>query len=148
MTNIYEYASSFRRAIDEAKEEGEFIGDFIFCKFPTGCCGDTCYLLAEYIQRQGINIVYICGNYYEDKQSHAWLLTEDNLIIDITGDQFKHNPLYLGYDERVYVGECDNFHSLFEVNDYNVHPCNGLAGAGDICYPRLLRLYEKIEKYL
>lgn len=34
--------------------------------------------------------------------NHAWLITDDNTIIDITGDQFKYCA---GYAEKVYVGK-------------------------------------------
>ena len=41
-------ATSFRGAIEIAKDAGEFDNDFAFPRFPKGCCGDTSDLLAEY----------------------------------------------------------------------------------------------------
>ena len=34
-------ATSFRGAIEIAKDAGEFDNDFAFPRFPKGCCGDT-----------------------------------------------------------------------------------------------------------
>ena len=35
-------------------------------------------------------------------------------FIDITGDQFRFNPLFNMYNNPVYVGEIDSFHKMFE----------------------------------
>jgi len=52
--------------------------------------------------------VRVCGTYRdgnpENTQSHVWLLTDNHIIIDITGDQFKYNPDLLNYRKTVYVG--------------------------------------------
>jgi hypothetical protein len=88
-------ATKYRYAIDKALVKGEFINDSSFDRFPLGCCGDASDLLAQYLLDNGINTYYVCGNYYSkdyitwNTQSHAWLMTEDRIIIDITGDQFK-----------------------------------------------------------
>ena len=66
----------FRNAMDKAKEAGDLDFDCVFRRFPNGCCGDTCYLLAEYLLRHGIKTNYVCG--VKNLQSHAWLtLTAD-----------------------------------------------------------------------
>ena len=46
MDKIYELAKAFRDAIEDAKEDGEFVKDIRFRQFPLGCCDDTCDLLA------------------------------------------------------------------------------------------------------
>ena len=56
-------------------------------------------------------------NYYDDEgvQSHAWLELSDGVIVDITGDQFKYDKVFLNYNVPVYVGKMDAFHALFDV---------------------------------
>ena len=76
--HLYELAQHFKTAIVRAWEAGRFDGDIAFYKFPRGCCGDTCYLLAEYLLSFGIETVYVCGS--ELDQSHAWLVVKDNRI--------------------------------------------------------------------
>lgn len=46
-TEILRMSAQFRHAIDEAKENSEFVSDIAFRSFPNGCCGDTCYLLGQ-----------------------------------------------------------------------------------------------------
>ena len=52
------------------------------------------------------------------------------------------------YDKSVYVGEGDDFHRLFEVEDRDVHEHRGLSALGGFCGPRLWDLYRKILKYI
>ena len=68
----------FRDAIDRVCAEGLLDNDIVFRSFPRGCCGDTCYLLAEYLRTKGIKTVYVCGDY--QRQSHAWLVLKDNRV--------------------------------------------------------------------
>ena len=112
--DLYIIAKKFREAIEEAKCRGEF------CKkdkrhnwdrmmnFPNGCCDDTCDLLGYYLKENfEIFTEQVVGRYetgnYEDLTNHVWLVTTDNEIIDITGDQFERNP-------RVYVGPENDFY--------------------------------------
>lgn len=78
MDTIIELVQAFRAKLDYAYNEGLFSGDIIFHRFPKGCCGDTCYLLAEYLKLHGIQTIYVCGT-FRDK-SHAWLVIKDNRI--------------------------------------------------------------------
>ena len=75
---IRKHVYAFRKAIDDAKYEGKLDKDFIFCRFPRACCGDTCYLLAEYLRVKGIETIYVCGDF--DGQTHAWLVVKDERI--------------------------------------------------------------------
>lgn len=148
---IEQLASKFRMAIERAKDAGEFDTDFVFSSFPRACCGDASDLLAQYLLENDIRSTYVCGNRYfddpgEGTQSHAWLLVH-GLIVDITGDQFINNSLYYNYSMPVYVGGKDSFHSLFEVEERDVHEFNGLENYGHMCQPRLFDLYKKIKKY-
>jgi len=152
MKDIKRLVNQFRDAIDVARDAGEFDKDFSFYKFPRGCCGDASYLLAQFLLENGIRTYYVCGTYrdgsFENFQSHAWLLTDNQTIIDITGDQFRDNPDFLNYDKSVYVGAEDDFHRLFEVEDRDVHENIGLNALGSMCQPRLNGLYSKVIKYI
>lgn len=76
--SIRRIVNQFRAAIDNAKQDNLFHGDICFARFPNGCCGDTCYLLAEYLQSKGIDTVYVCGDY--QGQAHAWLVIKDHRV--------------------------------------------------------------------
>ena len=78
MDAIIELVQAFRAKLDYAYNEGLFSNDIIFHRFPKGCCGDTCYLLAEYLKVHGIQTIYVCGLFHN--QSHAWLVIKDNRI--------------------------------------------------------------------
>lgn len=152
MNQLIQLATQFRRAIDNAKDAAEFTHDISFNKFPLGCCGDASDLLAQFLLEQGIKTYYVCGTYYgnsfEDTQSHAWLLTSKNTIIDITGDQFKFSSTFLNYNKAVYVGKTDDFHKLFEYENRDIHENTGISNLGAMCQHRLFELYHIILKYL
>jgi len=141
----------FREAIDAARDAGQFDKDSSFCKFPQRCCGDASDLLAHFLLDNGIRTYNVCGTYRdclpENIQSHTWLLTDNQIIIDITGDQFRYNPDFLNYNKSVYIGRADDFHRLFIVEDRDVYEV-GLDNLGSTCQPRLNRLYRKIIKFL
>ena len=44
-SKIEALAIQFRAAVDTAKTAGEFDSDFLFSRFPRGCCGDATVLL-------------------------------------------------------------------------------------------------------
>lgn len=75
---IAEYATTFRTALYSAYQDGMFIKDIRFRTFPRGCCGDACYLLAEYLRRAGIETIWCSTerNYW----SHAWLVVKDERV--------------------------------------------------------------------
>lgn len=165
----------FRTAMDELQEKGLFDKENPFRSFPRGCCGDTSYLLAEYLRKKGIDTIYVWGNDYD--QSHAWLVVKNEfvkkpseqvialpnnitsvynsyssginnetidvtcykendlingLIIDITGDQFGENPIYIGY--------MDDFHKKYEFG--GAHDFERLSDA------RLYRIYRMIIQHI
>ena len=75
-------------------------------------------------------------------------MTDDQIIIDISGDQFKNNSEFLNYNRTVYIGTKDKFHGLFKVEDRDVREDMGLNALGDMCQLRLNELYCKIVKYI
>ena len=85
---VGELVKTYRKAIDKAKDEGEFIGDCSFCHFPRGCCGDASYLLAEYLKKNGIETIWVSNS--NDETSHAWLVIKDDRV---TGPSREENSL-------------------------------------------------------
>lgn len=148
---IFSLAKQYRIAIDLANSNCEFDNSVPFDNFPRGCCGIASCLLANYLYTKDIHTEYVCGNYYYDSisnpQSHAWL-TVENIIIDITGDQFKNYPEFLFYDIPVYVGFMDEMHKLFIVEQNDIHSIGLIKNNGPIAAKKLEILYKKIEKYL
>lgn len=150
--------------MDAAQRAGLFNDVIRFHNFPRGSCGDTCYLLAEFLLQHDIQTEYVWGSAYS--QSHAWLvvadsiavennktglgvrhsLSNDRTIIDITGDQFRSKAKFLNYSCPVYIGEMDTFHRLFSIHD--IHECRGLSDERIVCDCRLRMLYEKIHEYI
>lgn len=128
-------------AMDKAKFNGQFDNNMIFACFPEGCCGVTCYLLAEYLLANGIETIYVNGkeifHINRDEynfQSHAWLVVKDyrinksvkryhykeddiknGLILDITGDWLGAEPIYVGY--------LNDFHRKYIFE--SAHDCEG-----------------------
>ena len=84
---IYTIAKRFKKAIENARDDNRFNGD-AFEHFPRGCCGDTSYLLAEYLLTKGQESIYVLG---EDitGQTHAWLILKDDRITQPTSDYFE-----------------------------------------------------------
>ena len=146
---LYDCALKFRQAIEKAKFAGEFTNDRILFKFPTACCGDASCLLGQYLLDYGISSKYVCGMYYDNTgcQSHAWIEVGD-IIVDITGDQFKLQSKFFYYDIPVFVGKPDEMHLLFEVEEINVRPTAPLDKLGPFAAPRLSRLYKSIKAFI
>lgn len=123
-----------------------------FYDFPSGCCGVVSELLARYLLQNGIETTYICGTYrdgsFEDMCSHAWLVYGDNFIVDITGDQFKYNSLFLNYDKSVYVGPENDFYRLFDIDDTDCCNYSSIEKWNEIHEQNYfsLELYSKIIK--
>ena len=114
--DIHKIAVAFRAAIISAKYDRKFHYMDRMSNFPGGCCDDSCDLLAYYLYatykihtRQGVGI-YRDSN-PNNTTSHAWLIMDDNTIIDITGDQFRYCA---GYTDEVYVGVETLFYKKLE----------------------------------
>lgn len=163
MDEIKTLAETFRGAIDGIKAEDGFLRDAPFDRFPTGCCGDTSDLMAQFLIDHGIESWYVCGTYYPNSEqedafegirSHAWLTTDDPritknyCIIDLTGDQFQAYPEFYYYNQAAYVGTLDPFHRLFRVTDCDVSKHEGLDSFGYVAALRLWGLYKKILQKL
>ena len=115
MNNLYEIASAFRLAIEDAVMAGEIRE---MRGFPTGCCSYASNLLQRFLFEQyTLSTWYMSGRYGYgwNAESHAWLETQDGVVIDITGDQYKFKEL--NFIKPVYVGpRADGFHDQFELD--------------------------------
>ena len=156
-TQLYKIAESFRRAIEHAQQDPKNMKMTYFQHFPTGTCGNTCYMLAKYLSGEtklNISIYYVEGYYYinGDFYTHAWLEILDNnsshdlskysYIVDITGDQFKDKEIFPYNDITVYVGYANDFYQLWETKrhpyDYENMPLE----------PELICCYKAILKHI
>lgn len=91
-----------------------------FLNFPYGCCSDASLLLIEYLNEFGIKAKYHSGQcfYKNSYYSHAWCVLANEMIVDITGDQFSANSAFFNYSVPVYIGFSDAFHNLFYETVY------------------------------
>ncbi len=147
--NLQKLVYNFRDAIETAIENGE--SGIFFEKFPTGQCGHTSDMLAQYLIDNGFeSIVYVNGTYYgdewDDRWSHTWLVVNEQ-IIDITGDQFKYHQEPLRNTIPVYIGPSNKFYDLFEITPGGMHKHLGLDCRWSN-YDELKQWYEIIKKHL
>lgn len=87
-------------------------GNYLFERFPIGCCGNVSHILGCFLISQGYaNVRYVAGErtVNEQYQTHAWLEWDD-WIIDITADQFTDGP------SAVFMERDSEFHRSFTRN--------------------------------
>ena len=70
------------------------------------------------------------------------------IIIDITSDQFSNNNDLLNCNQKIYVGELDEFHKLFDNEDISVEDYLGIEIYDDRTKSRLKELYNKIDNHM
>ncbi len=150
LTSIEHLAHKFRSAIETAINENELNADIVFRCFPNGCCGDTCDLLAQYYLDYGIKTKRVLGSvknkFTNSRQSHAWLKYHNNVIIDITGDQFKDDPMFLCNCNPVYIGKKNDFYRLFDIEE--IDSFKGLSDLDCFSQERLTELYEIVLQFI
>ena len=76
------------------------------------------------------------------------MLIADEIIIDITGDQFKYDSTFMKNDVPVYVGNENDFYKLFEVEERDIRKGMGVKQGDGTCNSRLVGLYNIINEYL
>lgn len=123
MGKIRELAEEFRQAIIDAKNDGAFAHYSPMKYFPRGCCEVASDLLAEYLRSNGIETHGVFGIFYynndTDYYPHEWLVLQNHeeIIIDITGDQFCFEKLLDCYSIPVYMGTVDDMHRKFKITE-------------------------------
>ena len=119
MADIVKESYRFRRAIEDAKNAGAFDLKDRMHLFPRGCCDDTCDLFGYYLEEKGIHTMQLIKVYkpYEPEVrcNHAVLLLDDKVIIDLTGDQFFRQPVYVGEEDDFYLSL--EFREIYENYD-------------------------------
>ena len=142
---VTELATSFRKAIEDT-----IFSTHPMNNFPSGCCEEAASYLSEFLQENGFASEYYCGLHPRGEgmnpKRHAWVILEEGIVADITGDQFKNDSEHLYYDKPVYVGEMDEFHMLFSI-------CKTRHAGGFDCYDegkktQLRKEYERIMENL
>lgn len=143
------FAKKMRSTIENLINE-KIINDVVFQKFPFGCCSDSSLLLAELLYKNNIMCKYVSGTYCCNNinYTHAWIVVEGDIIIDITGDQFINNENLLKYNQKVYVGELDEFHKLFINKNIIIQDYLGIEKYDSNTKYRLKRLYNIIYEHL
>ena len=88
--------------------------------------------------------------YYCDNKiyTHAWVIVQGKIIIDITGDQFADNKDLLNYNQKVYVGQLDEFHKLFENEDICIQYFLGIEKYNSNTKSRLEKIYNIIDEHM
>jgi|WetSurMetagenome_2_1015567.scaffolds.fasta_scaffold873913_1 hypothetical protein len=121
LQNLTEIAIRFRSALESMliQERSVTLQDF-----PRGSCGDATLLLGTYLIEEGFGpFDYMLGERSgpmgEGWTSHAWL-EQDDLIIDITADQFPDGP------GKVVICRDSTWHAAFHgkrknVADYRIY---------------------------
>ena len=147
---LTDIATRFRRAIVTARENGAFSYKDRMIHFPRGCCDDTADLFAHHLyHKYGALSSIIDASYHDGDPNnncgHSWQEI-NGIIIDLTGSQFKYNPVFLKYDKEVYVGSLDAFHKLFEV--FSVKQSKGIEDLSCDCWERMFNLYETIISFI
>ena len=110
-------AETFRQAIENYIDTHTPITQLLL-HFPRGNCLLTSGFLQKFLFENGIETDLLLEQSVcrEDMETHSWLLFNDEIIIDITGDEFKARNDKYKYDIPVYVGPMDSFHKLFTID--------------------------------
>ena len=99
-----------------------------FEAFPRGSCGDAALLLGTYLSELGFGeFTYVCGQCRDSKgpdklASHAWLVSADGTIVDITADQFPD------VTEPVIVSKSSEWHARWETTSNSRADYRGYDG--------------------
>ena len=155
-TDLYSIVSSYRRAIERARDDRKFERKDVLNSFPNGCCEYASILLSEYLLRLGYDCSIAHGTYYysieEDgkeygtSRDHEWIVMGDETIIDITCDQFNREKIF-GFYNDVYMGEEAKVHKMFK-DEYKLE-MPGFDENWPLNYSTMMkRLYDVVFDYL
>ena len=113
----------------------------ILNSFPRGACGLSSEFLGKYLIDLGFtNVKRVSGK--RNFETHAWLSVDD-LIVDITSDQFPDGL------SPVYIGELSIFHKSFTLDPYtNSEPNISIALQQEFSIFVKLMERDEIKKYI
>jgi hypothetical protein len=143
VTLIRAEAIRFRKEIE--KSDPDVLRLIFFGRFPRGCCGDASNLLATYLKEKGLGdfgyVLAYRGSAEEGThRQHAWL-EQDDLIVDITADQFEDA------EQGVIVSVDSAWHRFFTKLD-NHRTLAGCGGYDSETVERLCNAYREIRRHL
>lgn len=118
---IHEIAATVRRLCECVTVDlVSGLGNYPSSSFPGGWCQDTSRALGELLKNRGQDgfklVVGARGEH--DEKSHVWL-ERDGLIVDITADQFEHEPtapVMVTTDRSWHDGWKQSFQDLEELD--------------------------------
>jgi len=130
LVNVRAIATRVRRALEDLPEDK---WPSTWTSFPGGTCGDTSLVLGAFLADAGFGgFEYVSGEGERREEdgicpSHAWL-QRDQLVVDITADQFADGP------GPVVVAENPEWHHRFRVmwkdaGDFREHPSKHVGAA-------------------
>jgi hypothetical protein len=95
-------------------------GNYLFKRFPKGCCGNVSHILGCFLISQGYeDISYVAGErtVNDQYQTHAWL-EWGGWIIDITADQFADglSAVFMERDSEFHRSFTRNYESEPEIS--------------------------------
>lgn len=105
-TTIRKSISKIAKEMRIALEKASKLSSSLVMTFPNGCCGTASDFLSKYLEQNGIRTTYVAGM-KTNRITHAWL-EYDDLIIDITADQFPE------IDEKVLVSRNRHWYEQYE----------------------------------
>lgn len=146
---IRNLAQKFRQGIEEYIHKSK-PNNWLLNSFPKGNCSLASELLQRFLCENEIHadLVYASAGYGEKGESHVWLMTDDDIVIDITGDQYKQNNNGFKYEIPVYVGVMDSFHNLFTINGRYQYPELDSAYSNSISANKNNKDYENIKEHI
>ena len=157
MKRLERLVRNFRNAIDTAGEEDRFINYPPFNKFTEGCCEHTSDLLCQYLLENGIKTYLVRGERKATlKECHVWLELVDEIVIDITEDQFINKLVKADEADIVRIGREGKVQKNFfvkrvkldQTNFTNPEQFSGFGGQPNAYQKRLIEVNEIIREYL
>lgn len=108
-----------------------------------------CDLFGQLLFERKVPIHKVHGIYrydnWDHQYPHVWLTLEDGTIIDLTGDQYKDDPIMLNYNIPCYIGKENHLYKLFPKKERKSYLYYGIDNYGDEkTRKRLWKLYEII----
>ncbi len=117
MEAVSKLAVRFRQAVEEEISTSDYV-DVELNSFPLGSCEVSSQMFALYLislDYENVKLTFNKRNKLDltdyRKDSHVWIVIDDELIIDLTGDQ------YSDCSEPVIVSKNSDFHNSFTLHD-------------------------------
>ncbi|WP_435060347.1 hypothetical protein [Streptomyces sp. bgisy060] len=136
---LQQEAHRFRRALEAAREAGEFDDHPVLVSFPAGTCGLVSEFASRYLRERGMGDWEIVSAERHNpatgmwQGTHAWV-RQGTVIVDVTADQFDGEGR-----PAVWADECDDWYRGWEVVPSWSAPERATAGPDEHAYEALVR---------